>query len=316
MPGGLSGSTVTLFVVRMSFGATSANVAVFFCASSSAIIRARPASCSLSSARRPFFGPSRTSAGLVPQNVGAATTALPSAMVKCSERWWPSTRQPQRPLVPGVPKTVKKYSSGSRICACPWRVGLGGAGGRFGIPEDRLEVVHDRRRHRVATLAEAGLQELERQLPLRLGHLLERESLAWKLVRRDEMPARAVRRIERIARLLALLGRRGCRETPGRSSPSRRRSAGRRSCRPSRRRRCTTTATARRTWLKDFILTSASLFAVRTAAGRPRFRRRTCHATRTGNSSRRRTSLTKAEGRSFCLARASPSALAKPPRGI
>ena len=33
---------------------------------------------------------------------------------------------------------------------------------------------------RVATLAEAGLQELERELPLRLGHLLEGKPLAWE----------------------------------------------------------------------------------------------------------------------------------------
>jgi hypothetical protein len=35
--------------------------------------------------RKPFFGPSRTSAGLLPKNDGEAVRRLPFTTVKCSE---------------------------------------------------------------------------------------------------------------------------------------------------------------------------------------------------------------------------------------
>jgi len=35
--------------------------------------------------RSPFFGPSRTSAGLLPKNVGAPATSVPLTTLKCSE---------------------------------------------------------------------------------------------------------------------------------------------------------------------------------------------------------------------------------------
>ena len=58
--------------------------------------------------RVPFRGPSSTSAGLVPKKAGELREAVPFATVKCSETWWPSTRQPHAPLADGVPNTEKK----------------------------------------------------------------------------------------------------------------------------------------------------------------------------------------------------------------
>ena len=39
---------------------------------------------------------------------GELATSVPLATVKCSETWWPSTRQPHVPLADGVPNTEKK----------------------------------------------------------------------------------------------------------------------------------------------------------------------------------------------------------------
>ena len=60
------------------------------CASSSAWTSARPRSSSAARTRVPFFGPSRTSAGLLPMNCGVVARDLPATIVQCSERWWPS----------------------------------------------------------------------------------------------------------------------------------------------------------------------------------------------------------------------------------
>ena len=70
---------------RMSFGAVLLISAFSRCAASSDSTSARAASSSAPRIRRPFFGPSRTSAGFDPKNVGAPATKLPFTTVKCSE---------------------------------------------------------------------------------------------------------------------------------------------------------------------------------------------------------------------------------------
>ena len=85
MPAGFWGSAAGLLPVTISPGVAPGIVALARCASVSASTSARPASSSAASTRRPFFGPSGTCAGLVPKNVGALATALPSRTVKCSD---------------------------------------------------------------------------------------------------------------------------------------------------------------------------------------------------------------------------------------
>ena len=52
-------------------------------------------------------GPSFTSAGLAPMNVGTVITVVPLATVKLKDRWWPSIFHPQSPLASGLPNTQK-----------------------------------------------------------------------------------------------------------------------------------------------------------------------------------------------------------------
>src|SRR6185436_18409120 len=75
---------------------------------------------------------------------------------------------------------------------------------RFERAQHRLEL-HDRRRGEVAALAQAGLEQLVRELALRLGHFLDRQPLAWKRLGRDEVPVQALLRLEREGGLLPLL---------------------------------------------------------------------------------------------------------------
>ena len=92
----------------MSFGATALITACARCAGSSAISSSRAVSSSAARMRVPFRGPSSTSAGLDPNMAGELATAAPLAIVKWSETWCPSTRQPHLPLADGVPNTEKK----------------------------------------------------------------------------------------------------------------------------------------------------------------------------------------------------------------
>ena len=59
--------------------------------------------------------------------------------------------------------------------------------GRLERAKYRLEI-HDLRRRHVSALTETGLQQRLRELPLRLGHLLERQPIPREQVCRDEMP--------------------------------------------------------------------------------------------------------------------------------
>jgi hypothetical protein len=43
---------------------------------------------------------------LAPRKAGVTAIGLPGISVKFSERWWPSSRQPQGALDPGAPNTV------------------------------------------------------------------------------------------------------------------------------------------------------------------------------------------------------------------
>ena len=70
----------------MFVGATSSMIAVSRCAGVSEASSARAASSWLPNGRRPFLGPSMTSAGLAAKKVGVLTLRLPSMIVKCSER--------------------------------------------------------------------------------------------------------------------------------------------------------------------------------------------------------------------------------------
>ncbi len=75
---------------------------------------------------------------------------------------------------------------------------------------DRVEEdfeLHDRGGGQVALLAEAGFEQLVRELALRLGHFLPRHALAREHVGRDEVPADLLFRVDRKRGLLALLGR-------------------------------------------------------------------------------------------------------------
>ena len=50
----------------------------------------------------------------MPKKVGEPATSDPFTIVKCSDTWWPSTRQPQVSFAEGVPKIEKKYFCGFR----------------------------------------------------------------------------------------------------------------------------------------------------------------------------------------------------------
>jgi hypothetical protein len=108
----------------MSPGAVVLMIALVRCAGSSDCKSVRAASSSAPRIRSPFFGPSRTSAGLLPKNDGDEATSVPFTIVKCSDTWCPSTRQPHVAFADGVPKIEKKYFSGSRSSTAP--------GGGFG----------------------------------------------------------------------------------------------------------------------------------------------------------------------------------------
>ncbi len=105
MPAGDSGATGQAFIVTMSGSAVSLIIAFARCVSVSDRTRSRAWSSWCPRGRWPAFGPSRSSAGLVPVKVGVLTVTWPSTMVKLNERWCPSKRQPQLPLASGVPNT-------------------------------------------------------------------------------------------------------------------------------------------------------------------------------------------------------------------
>ena len=71
--------------VPMSPGAVALIIALERRASSSDWSSARAASSSAPRIRSPFFGPSRTSAGLEPKNDGDEATSEPFTTVKCSD---------------------------------------------------------------------------------------------------------------------------------------------------------------------------------------------------------------------------------------
>ena len=85
MPAGDSGVMFTFAIVTMSPGAVVSMIALARCDASSDCSSARAASSSAPRIRRPFFGPSRTSAGLLPKNDGDEATSVPFTTVKCSD---------------------------------------------------------------------------------------------------------------------------------------------------------------------------------------------------------------------------------------
>ena len=87
MPLGESAFAVPSLCVWMSFGAVVLKTAFARCASLSDITSSRPGSSSYPRTRRPFFGPSITSAGFDPKKCGAVDTMLPFTIVKFSETW-------------------------------------------------------------------------------------------------------------------------------------------------------------------------------------------------------------------------------------
>ena len=72
--------------------------------------------------------------------------------------------------------------------------------------EHALEV-HDLRRRHIAALAEAGLQQVERERALRWAHLLDRQAAPRKGLGRNEMPVCPLSAVEVERRLLPLLRR-------------------------------------------------------------------------------------------------------------
>ena len=96
----------------------------------------------------------------------------------------------------------------------------------FERAEHRLEI-HDLRRRHVAALAETRLQQLVRELPLRLRHVFDRQSIARKRFGRDEVPVQTLLAVERERRLLPLAGRQALDESRRRGRHRRRRSIGR-----------------------------------------------------------------------------------------
>ena len=91
----------------MSRGASVAMIAATRPDKSSAFSNSRARSSSAGRVRSPFRGPSFTSAGFAPRNCGVEAISRPRTTVKLSERWWPSTRQPQVSRAEGAPKKVK-----------------------------------------------------------------------------------------------------------------------------------------------------------------------------------------------------------------
>src|SRR5262249_42435143 len=73
----------------------------------------------------------------------------------------------------------------------------------FERAQDVLEI-HDRGRRQIATLAQPGLEQLARQLTLRLGHRFDGQALSRKYVGRNEVPVRPLVALNREGRLLTL----------------------------------------------------------------------------------------------------------------
>ena len=105
------------------------------------------------------------------------------------------------------------------------RLRRGGTLRRLERAQHRFQV-HDRFRGEIAALAEAGLDQLVRERPLRLAHLLDREPLARERLGRDEMPVEALVRREIERRLLALLRRQAVEKLRRRRRHRRRRPVG------------------------------------------------------------------------------------------
>src|SRR2546421_11917204 len=69
--------------------------------------------------------------------------------------------------------------------------------------EDIFEI-HDLSRRHVAALAQTGFQEIVRERALRLAHLLDRQAVPRKLLRRNEVAMRPLGAVDTERRLLAL----------------------------------------------------------------------------------------------------------------
>src|SRR5260370_1212020 len=82
--------------------------------------------------------------------------------------------------------------------------------------KDLLEL-HDRRRREVAASAEAGLEQVMDERPLRLAHLLDRKPIPREHLIGDEVPLQPLVGVERKNRLLALLGCEGREPLVGRA---------------------------------------------------------------------------------------------------
>jgi len=95
----------------------------------------------------------------------------------------------------------------------------------FECTEHGLEL-HDRRRGEVAALAQTSLEQLVGELALRLRHFLDRQTLAWKRLGRDEVPVQALLRLERERGLLPLLRGQPAEKLVGRRSHRRGRALG------------------------------------------------------------------------------------------
>ncbi len=85
-------------------------------------------------------------------------------------------------------------------------LGLDRAPGGLERAQHRFEI-HDRRRGQISALAQPGLEQVVRELPLRLIHRLNEQAFARKRLGRDEVPVQPFVRVERERRLLALVGR-------------------------------------------------------------------------------------------------------------
>jgi len=77
---------VASHLVMISVGETVATIATLSCSGVSDLKNFHARSLSTGSARWPFCGPSRTSAGLAPKNDGVVDTALPRTIVQFCER--------------------------------------------------------------------------------------------------------------------------------------------------------------------------------------------------------------------------------------
>ena len=88
--------------------------------------------------------------------------------------------------------------------------------------QDVLEL-DDRRVGLVAALAQPALQQLVRELALRLGHRLDRQPVARERLVGNEVPAQALIGVEGEGRLLPLLRRQRGQETVRRGRHRRRR---------------------------------------------------------------------------------------------